>query len=139
MGEVGTYTKIVRVRDQIIFGDGYREELYSQGLRYFNGLRRQEIRKLMEKRIFDTYPWVRYMEYVWFMEEFGDDDQLYLSGFVYGLKRADFPKRQGGICIDGIGRNKKWQERNDKAEEIFEYLFGDADVFGLNPPWAWYD
>ena len=79
------------------------------------------------------------MEYVWFMEEFGDDDQLYLSGFVYGPKRADFPKRQGGICIDGIGRNKKWQERNDKAEEIFGYLFGDADVFGLNPPWAWYD
>ena len=107
MGEIGTYSKIVRVRNQIIFSDGYREELYSQGLRNFNGLRRHGLRKLMEKRIFDTYPWVRYMEYVWFMEEFGDDDQLYLSGFVYGPKRADFPKRQGGICIDGIGRNKK--------------------------------
>lgn len=95
----------------------------------------------MDKRIFDSHPWIRYMEFVWFMERYGNDNQLYLHGFVYGSERKDeLGGRQGGICIEGIGRDKKWDDREAaEAVKVFKFLFGEADEFELNPPYAWYD
>ena len=125
-------------RDMIIFGEEYNAEAYKGGLRHFKAMRRYELRHLMDERIFDPYPWVQYMEYVWFMEKYGDDNQLYLHGFVYSPDRKDgFPSRQGGIVIEGIGRNNKWSD--EKAEKMFVSLFGRADSFSLDPPYAWYD
>ena len=129
------------LRDQIIFGEKYKSEEYKGGLRYFTKLRRHELRLLMDKRIFDSHPWIRYMEFVWFMERYENDNQLYLHGFVYGPERKDgLGGRQGGICIEGIGRDNKWDDRETaEAVKVFKFLFGEADEFGLNPPYAWYD
>ena len=126
------------LRDQIIFGEPYNAAAYRGGLRYFKSLRRHELLQLMENRIYDPYPWTRYMEYVWFFERYGSDDQLYLHGFVYSPERKDgFEGRQGGIAIEGIGRDKVWIDK--ESEKIFTFLFGDADEFRLNPPYAWFD
>lgn len=92
----------------------------------------------MDEYIFDPYPWTLYMEFVWFMEKYGNDDELYLHGFVYGPDRKDgFGGRQGGIAIEGIGRDRKWED--DEALKVFEFLFGNADHFELDPPYVWYD
>ncbi|MBR1796574.1 MAG: hypothetical protein IJ757_00950 [Clostridiales bacterium] len=128
----------INLRDQLIFGEQYNPAAYKNGLRYFKFLRRHELRLLMDKHIFDPYPWTRYMEYVWFMERYGNNDELYLHGFVYGPDRKDgFGGRQGGISIEGIGRDRKWED--EEAEKVFKFLFGKADQFELDPPYVWYD
>ncbi len=126
-------------RDQIIFGENYRKEAYEGGLRYFEELKRHELRILMEKRLFDTYPWRKYTEFVWFMEKYGNDDQLFLHGYVQSPDRKDFIRRQGGIIIEGIGRNRVWADDEKEARKVFSFLFRDADQFSLELPWAWYD
>ena len=130
--------KLVDRRDRIIFGEEYRETAYRGGLRYYSFLRRNELRLLMNKKIFDPYPWRLYMEFVWFMEKYGDDGQLYLHGFVYSPERKDgFPGRQSGIVIEGIGRDGKWDEK--EPVKVFCFLFGGASKFSLDPPYVWYD
>ena len=125
-------------RDQLVFKERYNPEAYKDGLRYFKALRRHELRLLMDEHIFDPYPWTLYMEFVWFMEKYGNDDELYLHGFVYGPDRKDgFGGRQGGIAIEGIGRDRKWKD--EEAMKVFEFLFGNADRFELDPPYVWYD
>ena len=129
----------IDLRDQLIFGERYNPASYRNGLRYFKALRRHELRLLIDKHIFDPYPWMKYMEYVWFMWRYGDDDHLYLHGFVYGPDRKDgFANRQGGILIEGIGRDRKWRE-DEEAENVFKFLFGNADKFELDPPYVWFD
>ena len=78
------------------------------------------------------------MDYVWFMEQYGDDNRLYLHGFVYAPEREDgYPSRQGGIVFEGIGRESMWEDK--EGERDFMRLFGDADQFQIDPPYAWYD
>ena len=125
------------IRDLIIFGDDNSE--YINGVRYFKKLRRREIRKLLDKKIFDPIPWTLYMEYIWFMEKYGDDDMLFLHGFVYSPYRNDYPKRQGGIVIEGIGRDRAWDDKNCDEIKVFTFLFKDADQFSIDPPWVYYD
>ena len=134
--ESETYDLLANKRDGIIFGEGYDEKYYRGGLRYFRHLRRYELRLLMDERIFDPYPWMRYLEYVWFMR-MSQDSEMYLHGFVYSPTRKREWGRQRGIAIEGIGRNKPFE--NKEFEEIFKYLFGRADEFSMNPPYAWYD
>ncbi|MBQ9210899.1 MAG: hypothetical protein IJ153_04295 [Clostridia bacterium] len=124
-------------RDKIIFGESYNPATYRDGLRYFKKLRRHELRLLLDKHIFDPYPWRKYMEYVWFMEKYGDDDKLYLHGFVYSADRND-AKRQGGIVIEGIGRDAAWS-KDSEGLKVFKFLFEGADHFELDPPYVWYD
>ena len=129
--------KIADQRDRIIFGEEYNEEAYRNGLRYFGNLRRHELRLLMDMRIFDPYPWTKYMEYVWFMERYGNDNLLYLHGFVYSPQRTDgFVGRQNGISIEGIGRDKKWDEK--MPEKVFRFLFEEANQFNVDPPYVLY-
>ena len=133
-----SFENLANKRDQIIFGEEYKQEKYSGGLRYFRQLRRHEFRELIEERIYDPYLWTGYLEYVWFMEKYGNDDKLYLHGFVYSPERTEYSNRQGGIAIEGIGRDSKW-EHGAEAEKIFVRLFGKADQFDLDPPYVWYD
>lgn len=121
-------------RDNLIFKSDYDQDLYFTGLRYFQKLRRHELRKLLEAGLLTLYPWVRYAEYWWFLEEFGDDNKLYLHGFTYSKERE---KGQDSIVIEGIGRDEKFA--NKEAEHVFKYLFNQADQFNLDPPYCWYD
>ncbi len=121
-------------RDNLIFKSDYDQDLYFTGLRYFQKLRRHELRKLLEAGLLTLYPWVRYAEYWWFLEEFGDDNKLYLHGFTYSKERE---KGQDSIVIEGIGRDEKFA--NKEAEQVFKYLFNQADQFNLDPPYCWYD
>ena len=73
------------------------------------------------------------------MDAYGDDDLLYLHGFVYSLDREDGMKLSGGICLEGNGRDRKWRESEGNAPEMFQRFFGDANQFQLDPPYAWYD
>ena len=41
------------------------------------------------------------------MEMFGADDKLYLHGFTYSKERT---VSHGGIVLNGIGRNQKFQK-----------------------------
>lgn len=122
-------------RDLLLFGTLYHPASYRRdGLRYFNKLRRHELRELLDVGIFNLYPWPLYAEYWWFMEKFGGDDQLYLHGFAYSKERTE---DHSGIVIEGIGRDSKFEDPEE--EKIFRYLFGRADQFDLDPPWVWYD
>ncbi len=129
---------IAKKRDQIIFRDGFNEKAYGNAkLRFFEDLRSRELRMLMEDRIFDTYPWPKYMEFVWFMLNF-NDDLMYLHGFVYHPDRKDFLQleRQSGIIIEGIGRDENFADK--KEEKTFKFLFHDADQLSLDPPYCLY-
>ena len=143
-----TYNFIAGKRDMIIFGNGYYEELYNRGIRYFEKLRTHELCMLMEAKLFDPYPWARYMEYVWFMKTggvienlHGADDKLFLHGFVYSPERKEEWGRQNGIVIEGIGRDESFgvDDRGQEAMRTFIYLFGRADQFDTDPPWVWDD
>lgn len=132
--EPDTYKYIAGKRDAIIFGDGYYEDKYRGGLRYFKRLGRHEFHQLMDEHLYNPYPWTRYMEYVWFMEK---DNEIYLHGFVYSPERKHGWGRQCGIAIEGIGRDRPFQNKED--EKVFKYLFAKADQFSLDPPYAWFD
>ena len=132
--EPDTFKYIAGKRDSIIFGDGYYEDKYRGGLRYFKRLGRRELHQLMDEYLFNPYPWTQYMEYVWFMER---DSEIYMHGFVYSPERKDDWGRQCGIAIEGIGRDRPFQNKEDEA--VFKYLFGGANEFDMDPPYAWYD
>ena len=127
--------KIAR-RNLIIFGE--EEIVYSDGLKYFGNLYRDKLIQLIKKQIFDPFPLSRYMEFVWFMIEYGHSD-FCLNGHVYSPERMFRSDRQCGIVLEGIGSDKKWSEYNKEVKMVFGFLFGSADEFELNPPWAWYD
>ena len=132
--ELDTYRYIAGKRDAIIFGDGYYEDKYRGGLRYFKRLGRRDLHRLMDEHLFDPYPWRLYMEYVWFMER---DPDVYLHGFVYSPERKDEWGRQCGISIEGIARERPFTDK--ESVRLFKYLFGRADQFDLDPPYVWYD
>lgn len=132
--EPDTYKYIAGKRDAIIFGDGYYEDKYRGGLRYFKRLGRRELHQLMDEYLFDPYPWTRFMEYVWFMER---DGEIYMHGFVYSPERKDDWGRQCGISIEGIGRDRPFTDK--ESVRLFKYLFGKANEFDLDPPYVWYD
>ncbi len=134
--ESDTHKYIAGKRDEIIFGTGYYEKYYQGGLRHFKHLRLHELRGLMDEKVFDPYPWMRYMEYVWFVNRY-NDAELYLHGFVYSPTRKSEWGRQHGITIEGIGRDSPFTDK--ESEGIFRFLFGNADQFSLEPPYAWYD
>lgn len=46
-------------------------------------------------------------------------------------------ERRDSIVIEGIGRDEKFA--NKEAEDVFKYLFNQADRFYLDPPYCWYD
>jgi hypothetical protein len=122
-------------RDQIIFSEEYKPEKYAPyGIRYFKELSRFKLNLLLELGLFSVYPWLRYAEYWWFMEEYGRDNQLFFHGFTYSEERSD---GDYGIVIEGFGRYSPFE--NKEAEKVFTFLFKDADQFDLNPPWVWYD
>ena len=62
-----------------------------------------------------------------------------LHGYVQSPNRKDFIRRQGGIILEGIGRNRVWADDGEEARKVFSFLFRDADQFSLELPWAWYD
>ena len=131
-------------RDRIIFDEPYAPEKYQQmGLRYFDCLRRHELRMLLDRKIFSLYPWRKYMEYYWFLETYGSDDSFFLHGFTYSAERSldDSGRIQWccGIVPEGIGRTKKFRDDESEAKRVFKFLFGDANQFRWNLPWAWYD
>ena len=131
--------KTLDKRDKIIFNETYDETAYHGGLRYFDCLRRNSLRLLLDKKLFNAHPWKKYLEFIWFMEQLGDDNSLFLHGFVYGADRKEALNcSQNGIVIEGIGRDSNW-EKNDEAKKVFKYLFSDANSFSLNPPLAFYD
>ena len=122
-------------RDRIIFHEEYTPEKYSPyGIRYFKKLSRHGLQMLLDYNCFSIYPWLHYAEYWWFMEEYGRDNKLFLHDFTYSRERSE---GEPGIRIEGIGRDESFN--NKEAEKVFEFLFGSADRFSLNPPWAWYD
>ena len=131
-------------RDEIIYDESYAPEKYQHmGLRYFKCLRRHELRILLNEKIFDLYPWRRYMEYYWFLETYGSDDSFFLHGFTYSAERTKDERgriqRCGGIVPEGIGRTRAFSKEEAEAKKVFKFLFGNADQFDLNPPWVWYD
>ena len=123
----------VKTRDEIIFGK-YESKAYKGGLRRFDNLSLEKLKKLVECKFIrleecqNNSPSVR--EFIEFMEKYSG---YTVMGYAISVKRTDYR-----VTLDGIEKREIVYSLDEVDE--FESLFGDADDFdSYNALYAWFD
>lgn len=125
--------KNVKLRDEIIFGK-YEPENYSGGIRRFENLNLDKLKKLAELNFVELNecqncsPAIR--EFIEFIEKYPDYTAM---GYVVSIERSDYR-----VSLDGIEKPFEAESATEKDE--FVKLFGNADEFQSYPEmYAWFD
>ena len=125
--------KDINKRDEIIFGK-YEPELYTGGIRRFDGLNIEQLEQLIEENFINVNeehnncPSVK--EIFEFMKKYPD---YTVMGYTVSIRREDYR-----VSLDGIEKQTSATLQVEKEEFII--LFGNADEFDtVNMMYAWFD
>ena len=125
--------KDINKRDEIIFGK-YEPELYTGGIRRFDGLNIEQLEQLIEENFIyvneehNNCPSVK--EIFEFMKKYPDYTAM---GYTVSIRREDYR-----VSLDGIEKQTSATLQVEKEEFII--LFGNADEFDtVNMMYAWFD
>ena len=125
--------KNVQLRDEIIFGK-YEPEKYIGGIRRFENLSVEKLKKLAELNFIELNEYQNYSPTVQVFIEFMEKYQNYtVMGYTVSIERSDYR-----VSLDGI--EKKSTAESETEKEEFKELFGNADEFESDSKmYAWFD
>lgn len=126
------FNKDVKTRDEMIFGR-YEPSAYAGGIRRFEGLSLELVKKLIELKFINPDDAQNYSPTINGFIEYAEDWEDYeFGGYVVSIDRDDYR-----VSIDSI---EKSEPISKKEMVAFVKMFRDADEFSIEDGlYAWYD